>query len=103
MLLSALDRWTLDPGERITSVDVCGSSDGTTAGTYALTFGWTNLAGVTGQRIFGVTGGGVGGCSVGATGGTATGTTTGGQLLYLSGSNPGNAVSSLCFQWNVYP
>ena len=32
-----------------------------------------------------------------------SGTTSGGQLLYLSGFDPGTALKSLCFAWNVLP
>ena len=34
--------------------------------------------------------------------GTSSGA-SGGALLYLSGSDPGTVIKSLCFQWNVFP
>ena len=105
-------RLSLAPGEHITSVYVCGSADSGSGGGHAATFYLrftTDLNGVAGGQDFGLSGGNP---SVGCTTSsgypyngynTATGTTTGGQLIYLSGSDPGSGLAALCFQWNTYP
>ena len=110
---SATCRWPVPTNHRITSVDVCGSTaaDGAPghifAASFSITFHTTSsVDGTTGWKTFGNSNGGVGGCSTGAgnSGGTTvTGTSSGGQLMYISGSQPGDALGSLCFQWNVYP
>ena len=109
---SATCRWPVPTNHRITSVDVCGSTaaDGNGnifAASFSITFTTTsNVGGLQGGVTFGNSNGGIEACSTGlgnSGGTTVTGSSSGGQLIYISGSQPGDALGSLCFQWNVYP